>query len=309
LTAPIEANATEAQRSVGIGFPAAVPALRHGQIRGTDIDLFYGSPDPVEVGMHNNRPLIKVMLLFEPASCDLAWRGAHGKSRQERLSGGQLCIVAPDVELSLSWKEKASVALFYVLPSFLRTFGCGERAPRGVHIRNLASIGGHDALIRHLASVFETFCAERSADHNRELAIAAGRVLTGRLLKFHLGSLLRTSRIGCLSSVQQKNVDRFFEANLHRTIEVEELLGLVFLSKAHFIRLFTRTYGAPPVRHHLFRRLQRAESMLLRTDCTILDAVERFGFGDQSYFNRAFLKFLKYRPGALLRLRAKRPLK
>jgi AraC family transcriptional regulator len=246
------------------------------------------------------------MVLFEPASCELVWRGARGKVRQERLTGGQLCIVAPRVELSLSWREKAGVALFYVLPSFLRIFGCGEGTLRGVHVRNLASIGGHDALVRHLASIFETFCADRSAGHNRELAVAAGRVLTGRVLKFHFGSLLRTSRDGCLSSVQQRNVDKFFEANLHRTIEVEELLGLVFLSKAHFIRLFTRTYGAPPVRHHLFRRLQCAESMLLRTDRTILDAVERFGFGDQSYFNRAFLKFLKYRPGALLRLRNKR---
>jgi AraC-like DNA-binding protein len=47
--------------------------------------------------------------------------------------------------------------------------------------------------------------------------------------------------------------------------------------------------------------------MLGRTDCRILDAVERFGFCDQSYFNRAFLKYLNYRPGALLRHRAKPP--
>jgi AraC family transcriptional regulator len=137
--------------------------------------------------------------------------------------------------------------------------------------------------------------------------IAAGRVLTGRLLKFHIEGVRRGSRDGRLSRAQQRTVNEFMDSNQHRGIKVEELTDLVYLSKAHFIRLFTRTYGAPPVRNHLLRRLQRAEEMLLRTDCAILDAVERFGFGDQSYFNRAFLKYLKYRPGALLHLRGQRP--
>jgi AraC family transcriptional regulator len=194
-----------------------------------------------------------------------------------------------------------------VQPSFLKNFDCENFPLNGVHVEDLAFVAGHDAFTRHLACMFETLCADRAACRDREFVIAAGRVLTGRLLKFHSEGAQRAGRDGRLSRPQQKAVDQFMESNLHRGITVEELTSLVALSKAHFIRLFTRTYGEPPVRNHLLRRLRRAEEMLLSTDCEILEAVERFGFCDQSYFNRAFLKYLNYRPGALLRFRAKLP--
>jgi AraC-like DNA-binding protein len=306
LTQPSTPSPAETSGFDDIGLAAAMPALRHDLIDGADIKLFYGILDPVDVGMHSNKAHIKLMLLFEPAVCDVTWRTDRDTLRHERLSGAQLCIVNSGVELALRWKEKAAFAVFYVLPDFLRSLRCGNEVLRGIRIRDLAFVNGHDVLARHLTSVFETMCPEKAAHHDRDLAVAVGRALTARLLKFHIGSLRRSGRDGRLSTSQQRKVNEFFEANLHRRIENEELMGLVFLSKAHFIRIFTRTYGAPPVRNHLFRRLKRAETMLLRTDCTILDAVERFGFGDQSYFNRAFLKFLKYRPGALLRHRSKR---
>jgi AraC family transcriptional regulator len=152
-------------------------------------------------------------------------------------------------------------------------------------------------------SVFETLCMDQAQPHDPDFAVAAGRVLTGKLLRLHTDSLRRTGRDGRLLPAQQRRLNDFFEANLHRSISVDELLPLVSLSKTHFIRLFTRTYGMPPVRYHLILRLKRAEDHLLHSDDAILDAVHSFGFSDQSHFNRAFLKYLNYRPGALLRLR------
>jgi AraC-like DNA-binding protein len=284
-----------------------MPALRHDLIHGDNIGLFYGHLDPVDIAMHSHRAHAQIMLLFKPAVCELTWRIDGEKPRQEHLRGAQLCIVAPKVEHALRWKEKAGIAKFYVTARFLRRFGCAESALRGVQVQDLAFVSGRDALARHLTSVFETLCVDDTARQDHDFAVAAGRVLTGRLLKFHLQSPRRGSRDGRLSGTQQKTLNDFLDANLHRGIGVEELMDLVFLSKAHFIRLFTRTYGVPPVRSHLLRRLQRAEETLLHTDCTILDAVHRFGFADQSYFNRSFLKYLKYRPGTLLHLRAKLP--
>ena len=284
-----------------------MPALRHDLIHGDNIGLFYGHLDPVDIAMHSHRAHAQIMLLFKPAICELTWRINGEKPRQEHLTGAQLCIVAPKVEHALCWKEKAGIAKFYVTARFLRRFGCAGSALRGVHVQDLAFVAGRDALARHLASVFETLCVDSTARQDHEFAVAAGRVLTGRLLKFHIGSTGRGSRDGRLSRGQQKTLNDFLEANLHRGIRIKELTDLVSLSKAHFIRLFTHTYGVPPVRNLLFRRLQRAEETLLHTDCTILDAVHRFGFADQSYFNRAFLKYLKYRPGALLCIRAKLP--
>jgi AraC family transcriptional regulator len=165
-------------------------------------------------------------------------------------------------------------------------------------------MAGQDALMRHLMSVFEVMCVDASHPYDSEFAVAAGRVLTGRLLKLHTDGLRRGDRDGRLSPAQQRSLSGYFEANLHRGIGVDELLPIVSLSKTHFIRLFTRTYGMPPVRYHLLLRLKKAEDLLIGSDHPILDAVHAFGFSDQSHFNRAFLKYLNYRPGALLRIRS-----
>ena len=282
-------------------------AFQRDLIHGDDIGLFYEHLDPIEIAMHSHRAHAQVMLLFKPALGDLTWKVGGDKPKQEKLTGSQFCIVAPNVEHALSWKEKAGIAAFYVTTHFIELSGCIEGTLRGVHVEDLATVAGHDALARHLASVFETLCVDQTDNHDHDFAVAAGRVLAGRLLKFHSGTLDRTGPDGRLSAAQRKTVDGFLEANLHRSIHVDELLEVVFLSKAHFIRLYTGTYGMPPVRSHLLRRLKRAEEMLLNSNCTLLDAVHHFGFSDQSYFNRAFLKYLKYRPGALLRLRSNVP--
>ena len=284
-----------------------MPGLRRDLIYGDNIGLAYGQLDPVEIGMHSHRAHAQIMLLFRPAACDLTWRVKGDKARREHLRGAQLCVVAPKVEHAFRWKEKAGIAKFYVTARFLKNVGNAGTGLGGVAIHDLALVAGHDAIARHLISLFEAFCEPGCAIQDDDFAVAAGRVPTGRLLNFHHKASGPGGRDGQLTALQQKVVNDFLETNLHRGIGVEELMELVFLSKAHFIRLYTRPYGAPPVRSHLFRRLRRAEEMLLRTDCTILDAVHQFGFADQSYFNRAFLKYLKYRPGALLRLRAKAP--
>jgi AraC family transcriptional regulator len=316
LTPPNNSSPAAPRNYPGIALPLGtpafgrdlpLPAFGHELIRGTDIGLVYADLEPLDTEMHSHREHAQITLLFEPAACELTWRVKGSKVERKELKGAQLCIVAPNVEHRLFWKRRAGMATFYVRPSFLQGLGYSGGALRGVHIQDLPFIAGHDALARHLASVFEALCVDRAAHHDREFVIAVGRALTGRLLKFHMEGVRRGDRDGRLTRAQQRNINSFMDSNLHRRIRVEELMKLVGLSKAHLIRVFTRTYGAPPVRKHLVRRLERAQAMLLRTDCSILDAVERYGFGDQSYFNRAFLKYLNCRPGALLRLRAKLP--
>ena len=307
LTHQPHSSPAEHQLSNRIELNASMQAFRRDLIHGDDIGLFYDHLDPIEIAMHSHRAHAQVMLLFKPALGDLTWRISGDKPKLEKLTGSQFCIVAPKVEHALSWKERAGIVAFYVTAQFIELSGCIEGTLQGVHVEDLAAVAGRDALARHLASVFETLCVDQTDNHDHEFAVAAGRVLTGRLLKFHSGTLGRTGLDGRLSASQREIIDSFLEANLHRPIHVDELLEVVFLSKAHFIRLYTGTYGMPPVRSHLLRRLKRAEEMLLNSDCTLLDAVHQFGFSDQSYFNRAFLKYLKYRPGALLRLRAKAP--
>lgn len=287
----------------GIEIPNTMPALRRELIHGDNIGLFYDHLDPTEIEMHSHRTHVQVMVLFKHAVCDLFWKVNGDEPKCECLRGRQICFVAPHVDHAIHWKAKAAVAKFFVTDRFLNRYDCAASDLQGVHVHDTALMAGQDSLARHLMSVFETLCIDQAQPHDSDFVVAAGRVLTGKLLRLHTDALRRTGRNGRLTPAQQRSLNGFFEGNLHRGIGVEELLPIVSLSKTHFIRLFTRTYGMPPVRYHLILRLRRAEELLLHSDYQILDAVHTFGFSDQSHFNRAFLKYLNYRPGAVLRLR------
>lgn len=255
--------------------------------------------------MQRHRGHAKIMLLFDHAVCDVTWRVGGNVPRRLQLSGANLCILGPDVEYAMRWRERANVAAFYISRDILQHFsGIGSSE---VQVQDLALLSGCDAVARHLVAVFNSLCDERERKRDENFLVNSGRVLSSRLLKAHIEVTSKAGRDGRLSAARRQKLANYFEANLNRSVGIEELAKLVFLSPAHFTRLYTESYGEPPVRHHIRRRLHRAEEFLLRTDGTILAAVERFGFGDQSQFSKLFLKYLKYRPGSLLRLREKLP--
>jgi AraC-like DNA-binding protein len=303
---PSDLSHQSSSKSMGAeGFGLEKPWCNGGFIHDLDIGILFKQLDPVEFVARRHKKHGKLVLTFRPAVGELAWKTNGGLPASEKFNGPHVFFFPPGVEHSFQWKTRASAAVFFLSSRFLRQLGPYDRQSRAVFIRDLASAQGGDSLMRHLSSMFETLCKERLGFQDNAFVISAGRLLMHRIFAGGAAALQRLRRNGFLSAIQQRRVTDFMEANMHRSIRVQEMAQAAFLSEAHLTRLFTCTYGDPPVRYHLIRRLRQAEADLLRTDCTILDVVAKFGFGEQSYFNRAFLKYLKYRPGALLRLRNK----
>src|SRR5258708_20005857 len=66
---------------------------------------------------------------------------------------------------------------------------------------------------------------------------------------------------GGLPAWQQKRVAEFIEEHLAEAISLAALAKLVDLSLYHFARAFTQSFGAPPHRYHMARRMDRARSL------------------------------------------------
>ena len=73
-----------------------------------------------------------------------------------------------------------------------------------------------------------------------------------------------------------------------------ELLGL---SYSKFRMLFTDKFGECPKKWFLFRRLQRACTLLETTSMKIIDIAFESGFSSQSYFTDCFRKYYCQAPG------------
>jgi AraC family transcriptional regulator len=93
---------------------------------------------------------------------------------------------------------------------------------------------------------------------------------------------------GGLPVWRQKRVMEFIEAHLAEEISLAALAELAGLSLFHFARAFTQSFGAPPHRYHMARRMDRARSLLQKPTLSVTQIGIQIGFRESSSFTKAF---------------------
>ena len=93
---------------------------------------------------------------------------------------------------------------------------------------------------------------------------------------------------GTLSHPQWQRIREYCDAHLAEKITLEELAALCNLERFHFLKLFKQTIGMTPHAWLVRLRLERACSLLGRSDESLTQVAQAVGFYDQSHFNRAF---------------------
>jgi AraC family transcriptional regulator len=101
---------------------------------------------------------------------------------------------------------------------------------------------------------------------------------------------------GGLPVWQQKRVVEFIEEHLAEDVSLLTLAELVDLSVYHFARAFKRSFGVPPHRFHMDRRMDRARSLLQRPALSVTQIGIQIGFRETSSFTRAFRKITGLTP-------------
>ncbi|WP_429030585.1 helix-turn-helix transcriptional regulator [Bradyrhizobium sp. I1.14.4] len=136
-----------------------------------------------------------------------------------------------------------------------------------------------------------------SAPLSREYAESLSLVLMHELLRLerNVASAARPER-GGLPAWQQKRVLEFIEEHLTENISLAALAELADLSLYHFARAFAQSFGAPPHRYHMARRMDRAKGLLQRPALSVTQIGARIGFRETSSFTRAFRKYTGLTP-------------
>lgn len=86
--------------------------------------------------------------------------------------------------------------------------------------------------------------------------------------------------------------------NIDKPLNVEELAGMSFLTKDHFIRLFKKYMGCTPGKYINQKKIEKAQQVMLLRDTSIKDLAYSLGFENISYFNRLFTKMTGANPGS-----------
>jgi AraC family transcriptional regulator len=134
-------------------------------------------------------------------------------------------------------------------------------------------------------------------------AEALSLVLAHELIRLHRGATAAPVLRGGLASWQQKKVADYIEDRLDEEISLRDLAAIAQLSPFHFARAFKQSFGEPPHRYHMVRRMERAKALLKVPARTVTEIALKLGFSETSSFTAAFRRSVgatpsDYRRGA-----------
>ena len=88
----------------------------------------------------------------------------------------------------------------------------------------------------------------------------------------------------------------YIQDNLQNDISIEELAALASFSKDHFTRIFKSIIGMAPCEFIIRMRIEKSQFLLLTTDMTQTQIIEKTNFKSVSYFCRIFKKYTSFSP-------------
>lgn len=103
-------------------------------------------------------------------------------------------------------------------------------------------------------------------------------------------------RAGYLSLSQQRDIAEFIDTRIASTISLSDLASVTGLSRYHFARSFSRTYGRAPHRYLLLRRVSLAASFLAAGNLSVAEIAQRVGFSSTSRLSTAFGRIMGMAP-------------
>lgn len=88
------------------------------------------------------------------------------------------------------------------------------------------------------------------------------------------------------------------DRNFAEPLDLAQLAAIAGISKYHFQRLFTATYGISPAAHLSRRRIERAQDLLRATNLTITEICVSVGFASLGSFSSRFRELVGETPSA-----------
>jgi len=100
-----------------------------------------------------------------------------------------------------------------------------------------------------------------------------------------------------LSRDRLKRVRDYIETHLDDRLTLTDLAGVACLSPYHFSRSFKEAVGIGPQRYVMYRRLERAKTLIRRTNQPLAEIAQQVGLCDQSHLTSIFRRETGETPG------------
>lgn len=189
------------------------------------------------------------------------------------------------------WEIGGPVVVSHVYLTQQRLQACADVVGGGSRVEILARVAFEDATAAGLLEILSRESVQESASA-RLFVEQAIDLLCTRLVLGHssLDALPAPAMRRGLADWQVKRVTSFMRDNLARPIGLDDLAGLVDLSRFHFCTAFRRATGRTPHQWLTLQRIDRARELLANAALSVTDIALSVGYETPSAFAASFRK-------------------
>jgi len=137
---------------------------------------------------------------------------------------------------------------------------------------------------------------------SRGYAEALGIVLVHELIRMNNAGGAKYAPSGGLAGWQQRRLKEYISKHLADEISLIDLANIAQLSPFHFARTFKRSFGQPPHRYLMHRRIELAKRLLESPAISVAEIAQAVGFVDPASFAAAFRRSVGTTPTAYRRV-------
>lgn len=225
--------------------------------------------------------------------------GGTGTFRRERPGDkgapGRLCILPAEHESAWIINGQIQLAHLYVEQErfALGAVALLDREPRSLQLQEATFLEDAEQAAR-----FRQLCQlDWQEPGERLLASSLAHELLDHALLTQVGLRQGLRLKGGLAPAQRRHVREHIEQHLDEALPLAELASLCALSEYHFARMFQTSFGLPPHRYVLARRLARACHLLRHSPQPLGEVALACGFASASHFSNRFRQALGATPG------------
>ncbi len=224
-------------------------------------------------------------------------RRVDGEWIHETLGPGDVSLLTRAAESHWVWPADIEVVHVYLTQDEL-AHTCRQMYERDVQDVELHDVVKADDPAIHRTAMLIAHEAAQGAAGSRLMVDSLSCQLSVHILRRHANALFRERPgVNGLSFGQERTVRDYVDQHLQESIALEDLARTVGLSRYHFARRFRQSTGTTPHEFVLRQRVERAKTLLHRTNTPLLDIACSCGFADQSHMTREFRQRVGVTPG------------
>lgn len=234
-------------------------------------------------------------LSLQPLACEIESDHFSGKVN---VNAGQTSVLAPQSRVDVRAFTSTSTFHAYIKPSVFAEVADEMYGRKFDYVDLIPHFGGPDSTLSHLMYSLHHLLLDEQKDRFRNEYVS--RAITAHILtKFAQSADARKSmdvRVS-LTRNQMRVIDEFLTSNLHGKFYFHEIAATVGMSRTVFFERFSHTTRQTPNQYLQKLRVDRARSLLQKSDLSLADVALACGFSDQSHMTRFFLRHTGTSPG------------